>query len=176
MYRCVDLVNWTDVSKEPAHAGSSLADFSTLKMEAIRSSETSVQFTKSTRPHISEDGILHSHHRENLKFYIKSLFFRNISHVNEVARFTRNKHENPNIFVRNCRYVVRWIYLVIKVTDRRMGWNDRTKPSVAMNRLCHNSAHREVNVKCSLSPQGLCLWWCMWVARDEIAIHIFRCG
>jgi hypothetical protein len=26
----------------PAHAGSSLADFSTLKMEAIRSSETSV--------------------------------------------------------------------------------------------------------------------------------------
>jgi hypothetical protein len=32
----------------PAHAGSSLADFSTLKMEAIRSSETSVH-TRSTR-------------------------------------------------------------------------------------------------------------------------------
>jgi hypothetical protein len=42
----------------PAHAGSSLADFSTLKMEAIRSSETSVH-TRSTRRHIPEDGILH---------------------------------------------------------------------------------------------------------------------
>jgi hypothetical protein len=52
----------------PAHAGSSLADFSTLKMEAIRSSETSVD-TRSTRRHIPEDGILHSDRRENLKFY-----------------------------------------------------------------------------------------------------------
>jgi hypothetical protein len=51
MWRRVDIV-LTDVSGEhtslllPAHAGSSLADFlilsSTLKMEAIRSSETSV--------------------------------------------------------------------------------------------------------------------------------------
>jgi hypothetical protein len=39
--------------------GSSLADFSTLKMEAIRSSETSVQSTTSTRRHTPEDGILH---------------------------------------------------------------------------------------------------------------------
>jgi hypothetical protein len=42
-----------------AHAGSSLTDFSTLKMEAMRSSETSVHFTGSTRRHIPEDGILH---------------------------------------------------------------------------------------------------------------------
>jgi hypothetical protein len=41
----------------PAHAGSSLADFSTLKMEAICSSETSV-YTRFTRLHIPEDGIL----------------------------------------------------------------------------------------------------------------------
>jgi hypothetical protein len=42
----------------PAHAGSSLAaGSSTLKMEAIHSSETSVQ-TRSTRLHIPEDGIL----------------------------------------------------------------------------------------------------------------------
>jgi hypothetical protein len=41
----------------PAHAGSSHADFSTLKMEAIRSSEMSV-YTRSTRRHIPEDGIL----------------------------------------------------------------------------------------------------------------------
>jgi hypothetical protein len=51
MYRRLNL-------QPPAHAGSSLADFSTLKMEAIRSSETSV-YTRSTRRHIPEDGILH---------------------------------------------------------------------------------------------------------------------
>jgi hypothetical protein len=51
-----------------AHAGASLADFSTLKMEAIHSSETSV-YTRSTQRHIPEDGILHSHRCKNLKSY-----------------------------------------------------------------------------------------------------------
>jgi hypothetical protein len=37
-------------------------------MEAILSSETSV-YIRSTRRHIPEDGILHSHRRENLKSY-----------------------------------------------------------------------------------------------------------
>jgi hypothetical protein len=37
-------------------------------MEAIYSSETSVH-TRSTKPHIPEYGILHSHRRENLKSY-----------------------------------------------------------------------------------------------------------
>jgi hypothetical protein len=41
----------------PAHASSSLADFSSMKMEAIRSSETSVH-TRSTRRHIPENDIL----------------------------------------------------------------------------------------------------------------------
>jgi hypothetical protein len=41
----------------PPHAASSLADFSTLKLEAIRSSETSVH-TISTRCEIPEYGIL----------------------------------------------------------------------------------------------------------------------
>jgi hypothetical protein len=44
----------------------------TLKMEAIRSSETSV-LTISTRRHIPEDVILHSHRCENLKSYMCSL-------------------------------------------------------------------------------------------------------
>jgi hypothetical protein len=91
MWRCVDLV-WIDVSEEriasifrveksmsekpawahgcnsPAHAGSSLADFSTMKTEAICPSETSVH-TRSTWRHIPEDRIPHSHHCENLKSY-----------------------------------------------------------------------------------------------------------
>jgi hypothetical protein len=46
------------------------ADLSTLKMEGMCSSETSV-ITRSTRHHIPEDGILHSHRRENLKFYVR---------------------------------------------------------------------------------------------------------
>jgi hypothetical protein len=51
--------------------------FFTLNMEAIRSSETSIH-TKSTRRHISEDGILHCHiwfpkFRWNLEFDIACL-------------------------------------------------------------------------------------------------------
>jgi alkylhydroperoxidase family enzyme len=53
-----------------AHAGSPLADFSTLKMEAIRSSETSAN-ALSTQCHIPEDDILHSHRCESLKSYKK---------------------------------------------------------------------------------------------------------
>jgi hypothetical protein len=61
----------------PAHAVSSLADFYTLKMEAIRFSETSVH-TRSTGCRIPEDGILYSHRRENLKSYIIfNLFLKN---------------------------------------------------------------------------------------------------
>jgi hypothetical protein len=45
--------------KARANARSSLADFSTVKMEATRSFETSVQFTRSTPCHIPEDVILH---------------------------------------------------------------------------------------------------------------------
>jgi hypothetical protein len=49
----------TDVSLQlTAHAGFSLADVSTLKMEAICSSETSIH-TRPTRPHIPVDGIPH---------------------------------------------------------------------------------------------------------------------
>jgi hypothetical protein len=48
---------------------SSLVDISTLNTEAIRSSKMSVD-TRTTRCHIAENGILHSHHLENLKSYV----------------------------------------------------------------------------------------------------------
>jgi hypothetical protein len=58
----------------PVLTVSSLVDIlilpSTLKMEAIRSSETSANTTY-TRCHIPEDCFLHSHRSENLKSYIK---------------------------------------------------------------------------------------------------------
>jgi hypothetical protein len=41
--------------------------FSTLKIEAICSSETSVDTQRTTRRYILEDGTLHNHHCENLK-------------------------------------------------------------------------------------------------------------
>jgi hypothetical protein len=51
------------VCSHVAHAGSALADFSTLKTEAIRSSEMSVN-ARSTQRHIPEDDILHNYRCE----------------------------------------------------------------------------------------------------------------
>jgi hypothetical protein len=48
-------------------AGFSLADFSTLRMEEMLSSETLVH-TRSTWHHIPEDGILHSYCRKDSDF------------------------------------------------------------------------------------------------------------
>jgi hypothetical protein len=53
-------VSWL---QPPAHVDSSLTDFNSMKMEAIRSSETS-DYILSTRCHTPEDGILR---KTNLK-------------------------------------------------------------------------------------------------------------
>jgi hypothetical protein len=57
--------------------GLSYIFLSTLKMEAIRSSETSVN-TTSTRCHIPEDCFLHSHRHENLKSYTVAITVYNL--------------------------------------------------------------------------------------------------
>jgi hypothetical protein len=56
------------ISLQRASIASSLI-FVTLMTEALHSSETSV-LTRATWRNIPEDGILHSHSRENLKSYI----------------------------------------------------------------------------------------------------------
>jgi hypothetical protein len=58
----------------PAQGGSFLSDYCTLKMEVMCSSEKSV-CTRSTRFHISEDGILHSHRRQNIISYVCMISF-----------------------------------------------------------------------------------------------------
>jgi hypothetical protein len=75
MWRRVDIV-YTGVSEEYIACSHLLTLVprsqifsSSLKLEAIRSSETPI-YTISTLRHILKDGIPHSHHRENLKFYI----------------------------------------------------------------------------------------------------------
>jgi hypothetical protein len=79
--RCVALVR-TDVSEErssyiiratgllfTANVVPSSPILVTLMMEELRSSETSA-LIRATRRNIPEDGIFHSHRRENLKSYI----------------------------------------------------------------------------------------------------------
>jgi hypothetical protein len=58
---------------------------STLKMEAISSSETSVATQQTTRHHIPEDNTLHNHRCENLKSYKMILEMRSqgLVHVSE---------------------------------------------------------------------------------------------
>jgi hypothetical protein len=80
MWRRVDLV-WTDVSVEriasicKVEKSASGEHVATVKMDLIRSSESSV-YTRSTRRHIPEDGILHSHRREDLRSYDKKRILR----------------------------------------------------------------------------------------------------
>jgi hypothetical protein len=61
--------NQTLVSCYPNAEAVYRSNFSTLKMEAIRSSETYI-LTRPNRRHIPQDSILHSHSIDNLQSYI----------------------------------------------------------------------------------------------------------
>jgi hypothetical protein len=60
-----------------------LADYFTLMVEVISSSETSV-LSRATWRHIPEDGILRSHRRENLKPYQKKVVTGNEKYLVKV--------------------------------------------------------------------------------------------
>jgi hypothetical protein len=69
----------------PAYAGSSLVDFPTLKMETIRSSERSVHI-RTTRNHSPENGIFHSHLRENSRAYIEEKVLNILSRLKDFVQ------------------------------------------------------------------------------------------
>jgi hypothetical protein len=84
--------DWWLSPQSSAHAGSSLVDFSTLMMETIRSSETSVH-TRSTRCHNPEYGILNIIHWSQCngtnpkmymyQYYSNALLFKRLHYLNQ---------------------------------------------------------------------------------------------
>jgi hypothetical protein len=94
MWRCVGLV-LTDVSEErwhpPANASASLANFATLKMDAIRSSETLVN-TRPTQRHIPEDDILQ---HEDSFYYSLSVVSDDLISGSDMPPADRPYHKHP---------------------------------------------------------------------------------
>jgi hypothetical protein len=61
----------TEVSEGRTASTFRTLNFITLKMAAVRTSETSVNFNVNIRRYIPEDSKLHARRRENLKSHIK---------------------------------------------------------------------------------------------------------
>jgi hypothetical protein len=90
-------------------AGSSLADFYTLKMESIHFSETSVH-TRSTQRHIPQDGILHSYRCESLKSYVK-FSYSDTLRVTKIDLEKLHLHKNPCCCEAISGRIIHWLIL-----------------------------------------------------------------
>jgi hypothetical protein len=72
----------------PAFTLVSCSVYSTLKMEVLYSSETSVEFKRTTQRYISEDNTLHNQRCENLKSYKGKII-----HIHIIRRYERQPAE-----------------------------------------------------------------------------------
>jgi hypothetical protein len=131
------------------------ADFSTLKMEAIRSSETSVD-TSSTQSHIPEDDILHSHRCESLISYIymhvcyldcheAGLCCYVMIHIENLLRPLQSQSQSQSYFTTGG-------LPPISSSWRQAPWESRPEIFFQLN-LCGNSRY----VTSSLTRRWVCL-------------------
>jgi hypothetical protein len=86
------------------------AYFSTLKMEAICSSETSVDFQRTTQRYIPEDSTLHNHRCENLKSHSPHSF---LGFVHRLAFPTEHSVSELHLFSfsgeKERRHLLNWV-------------------------------------------------------------------
>jgi hypothetical protein len=75
----------------------------TMMMEAISSSETSV-LTRATRRNIPEDAILHSHRRENLKSYRKTVVSTELVDLSGMDRNSPGTNFLTDVFVNSLKH------------------------------------------------------------------------
>jgi hypothetical protein len=183
MWHRVDLV-WTDISEEriasifrvekfgseepawagvcslqpPAHSGSSFADFSTLKMEAIRSSETSIH-TRSTRHHILVDGLLQDTSNTTFTTWNSAQLFQENYLISSVAV---------------CSYTVRETLTGCRMTANEARRTMRLENSCAQRKSCISvpvyceHMDRAKSGSHMLPEQGFVCMYCIYHRRFQI--------
>jgi hypothetical protein len=121
--------------KKVANRASCSAYSSTLKMEAMCSSETSADFQRTTRRYIPEDSTLYNHHCENLKSYTVFLH-RQVTH-RYVRRFGKVGAA--------CHLLSRWF--LARLIPRPWRWRRYFPPK---RRLTYNGLHGVISLKIAL--------------------------
>jgi hypothetical protein len=109
-----------------------------MKMEAIRSSETSGATQRTTQCHIPEDDTLHLHRCENLKSYIlKSYYTCNVyRHMLQTVMFStiyRSKDRAVHLRVcKQCTYLDNGRLYKAVLTDRHLSQNVLGVPHMSL--------------------------------------------